>query len=305
MAEDWHAEDSGIVGAVSRKLITAAVVLASMVMATALSGCGATKAISGAVDPVAQAATTTSHAPGYRMSVTTVATTAGTTVHGTMTGVIDTVRHTGAFTTHETVAGHAVSIVERLSGTAIYMKLPNQSALDSLTGGKPWLKLDFSRALGAFGLGGLTTQSSNPAQFLDYLRAVGAKHTRVGTATIDGVQTTHYHVVINLDNYPKLFPASRRDAAARGVSTLETAIGSHTMPMDAWIDSHSLLRRTSFSFGECVQSQRLTLAMTMNLSDYGPQTVPAAPAPSDSFDLTPLLVKALKNYRPGTCGPSA
>jgi hypothetical protein len=290
---------------VSRKLITAALTLAGIALAAVIAGCGATKAISGAVDPVAQAATRTSQAPGYRMSVSTIATTAGTTVRGTMNGVIDTVRHTGAFTTYETVAGHAVSIVERLSGTTIYMKLPNQSALDSLTGGKPWLKLDFTRALGAFGLGGLTTQSSNPAQFIDYLRAVGAKHTRVGTATIGGVQTTHYHVVINLDNYPKLFPASRRAAAARGVATLENAIGSHTMPMDAWIDSRNLLRRMSFSFGECVQSQRLKLAMTMNLSDYGPQTVPAAPAASDAYDLTPLLVKSLKNYKPGTCGPAA
>jgi len=274
-------------------------------MAIAISGCGATKAISGAVDPVAQAATTTAHTPGYRMSVTTVATTAGTTVRGTMTGVIDTVRHTGAFTAHETLAGHAVSIVERLSGTTIYMKLPNQQALDALTGGKPWLKLDFDRALGAFGLGGLTTQSSNPAQFLDYLRAVGAQHTRVGTETVDGVQTTHYHVVINLDSYPKLFPASRRAAAARGVSTLESAIGSHTMPMDAWIDSQHMLRRASFSFAECVQSQRLKMAMTMNLSDYGQQSVPAAPSASDTYDLTPLLVKELKNFKPGTCGPAA
>jgi hypothetical protein len=279
--------------------------LASGAMAIAISGCGATKAISGAVDPVAQAATTTAHTPGYRMSVTTVATTAGATVRGTMTGVIDTVRHTGAFTTNETVAGHAVSIDERLSGTTIYMKLPNQQALDALTGGKPWLKLDFSRTLGAFGLGGLTTQSSNPAQFLDYLRAVGAKHTRVGTETVGGVQTTHYHVVINLDSYPKLFPASRRAAAARGVSTLESAIGSHTMPMDAWIDSQHMLRRASFSFAECVQSQRLKLAMTMNLSDYGQQSVPAAPSASDTYDLTPLLVKELKNYKPGTCGAAA
>jgi hypothetical protein len=286
-------------------LTTAAVMAGAIAGAAAISGCGATRDIGNAVDPVAQAATTTAHVPGYRMSVTTVATTAGTTVRGTMTGVIDTVRHTGAFTTHETVDGHAISIVERLSGTTIYMKLPNQSALDSLTGGKPWLKLDFSRALGAFGLGGLNTQSSNPAQFLDYLRAVGAKHTKVGTASVDGVQTTHYHVVINLDSYPKLFPASRRAAAARGVSTLEAAIGSHTMPMDAWIDPQSLVRRMSFSFGECVQSQRLRLAMTMNLSNYGKQTVPAVPSPSDAYDLTPLLVKTLKNYKPGTCGPAA
>ena len=77
------------------------------------------------------------------------------------------------------------------------------------------------------------------------------------------------------------------------------------MPMDAWIDSHHMLRRASFSFAECVQSQRLKLAMTMDLSDYGQQTVPAAPSASDTYDLTPLLVKELKNYKPGTCGAAA
>jgi hypothetical protein len=116
---------------------------------------------------------------------------------------------------------------------------------------------------------------------------------------------THYHVVVDLDNYPKLFPPARRAAAARGVSTLESTIGSHTMPMDAWIDSHKMLRRMSFSFGECVQSQRLKLGMTMNLSDYGQQTVPAAPSASDAYDLTPLLLQSLKSFKPGTCGPAA
>jgi hypothetical protein len=66
-------------------------------MAIAISGCGATHAISGAVDPVAQAATTTAHAPGYRMSATIDATGPTGAVHGTMAGVFDTARHTGAF----------------------------------------------------------------------------------------------------------------------------------------------------------------------------------------------------------------
>jgi hypothetical protein len=281
------------------------VTAAAIAGAVLISGCGATRAISGEVDPVAQAATITSHSAGYRLSATIDATGATGTVHGTMAGVIDTAQHTGAFTMHESVAGHALSIEERLAGTTIYMKLPGEPALQRLTGGKPWLKLDFSRALGAFGLGGLTTQSSNPAQFVDYLRTVGAKTQRVGTETIDGTQTTQYHVVIDLDNYPKLFPAARRAAAARGVSTLETAIGSHTMPMDAWIDSHRMLRRMSFSFGECVQSQRLKLGMTMDMSDYGPQTVPSEPDPSQAYDLTPLVLQELKSYKPGTCGPAA
>jgi hypothetical protein len=290
---------------VGRTLITAAVTAAGIALAAALCGCGATHAISGAVDPVAQAATTTAHAPGYRLSAIIDATGATGAVHGTMAGVVDTADHTGAFTQVESVAGHTIALTERLSGTTVYMRLPNQQALQRLTGGKPWLKIDFSRALGAFGLGGLTTQSSNPAQFIDYLRAVGAKTKRVGTATIDGTQTTHYHALIDLDNYPKLFGPARRAAAARGVATLEGAIGSHTMPMDVWIDSHSMLRRISFSFGECVQSQRLTMAMTMNLSDYGQQSVPAAPSSSQAYDLTPLLLQSLKNYEPGTCGTTA
>jgi hypothetical protein len=290
---------------VGRKLITAALAVAGIATAGALSGCGATHAISGAVDPVAQAATTTGHAPGYRLSMTIDATGSTGTVHGTASGVVDTVNHTAALTQHESVAGQSISIAQRLSGTTMYMRPPNQQALQRLTGGKPWIKLDFSRALGAFGLGGLTTQSSDPAQFVDYLRAVGAKTKRVGTATVDGVQTTHYHAVIDLDNYPKLFPPARRAAAAKGVATLESAIGTHTMPMDVWIDSHSLLRRMSFSMGECVQSQRMTMAMTMNLSDYGPQSVPAPPSSSQAYDLTPLVLQSLKSFKPGTCGPAA
>lgn len=279
--------------------------LASAGAAIALSGCGATKAISGAVDPVAQAATTTAHAPGYRMSATIDATAAGTAVHGTMAGVYDSAQHLGAFTQRESVAGHTISIDERLSGTTVYMRLPSSPGLDRLTGGKPWVKLDFSRALGAFGLGGLTTQSSNPAQFIDYLRAVGAKTQRVGTATIDGAQTTQYRAVVDLENYPKLFPPAGRAAAARGVATLESVTGSHTMPMDVWIDSHRLLRRMSFSFGECVQSQHVTMAMTMSLSGYGSQAVPSLPSSSDSYDLTPLVLKSLKNFKAGTCGTTS
>jgi hypothetical protein len=90
------------VNAVSRKLITAAVTVSAIAGAVALGGCGTTKTIGGVVDPVAQAAEVTSHSPGYRLSGTISVTSAGTTVHGTMSGVIDTTNHTGAMTMHET-----------------------------------------------------------------------------------------------------------------------------------------------------------------------------------------------------------
>lgn len=288
----------------SRARITAAVALAIGAMASALGGCGGTRAISGTVDPVARAADITAQAPGYHLSATIQTSTALTTVQGAMSGVVDTAHHTGAFSMRESVAGHTLSILERLSGTTMYMRVPGAPGIQRLTGGKPWLKLDFNRALGAIGLG-LPSQSANPAQFVDYLRAVGAQSTRVGSQTIDGTQTTHYHVVVNLDNYPKLLPPARRAAAARGISTMETMIGAHTIPMEVWIGADKLLRRMSFSFGECVQSQHLTMGMTMNMSDYAPQTVPAPPSPSQAYDLTPLVLKSMKNFTPGTCGPAA
>jgi hypothetical protein len=283
----------------------AATAAAAIGVAVAVSGCGATSAISGEVDPVAKAATTTAHAPGYRMSATIDATSGGATVHATMAGVFDTAHHTGAFTQRESVAGQTISIAERLSGTTVYMRLPEQSGLDHVTGGKPWVKLDFSRTLGAEGLGGLPTQGTDPTQFLDYLRTVGAKTTKLGTATVNGVQTTHYHVLINLDNYPNLFPPSRRATATRGVASMERLIGTHILPMDAWVDSGNLLRRMSFSFGECVNSQHLNMAMSMNLSGYGPQTVPAAPPSSRTYDLTPLIVSSVKKLTQGACGATA
>jgi len=292
------------VPAVSRKLITAAVTVSAIAGGVALGGCGATKTIGGVVDPVARAAEVTSHSPGYRLSGTITVTGAVSTVRGTMSGVIDTANHTGSLTMHETVLGHSLAIAERLAGTTIYMTAPGQPALARVTGGKQWLKMDLSRALGTLGFGGLPTQTTDPSQFVQYLRAVGAKTTRVGTETVDGTEATHYHAVIDLDKYPQLLPPARRAGAAKGIASIETVTGSHTLPMDVWIDSRQLVRRMSFAFNECVQNQHTTMAMTMDMSDYGQQTVAPPPAPAQTYDITPLIVKAMKSVKL-SCGASA
>jgi len=108
---------------------------------------------------------------------------------------------------HETVLGHSLAIAERVAGTTVYMGAPSQPALARLTGGKRWLKMDLGRALGTLGFAGLPTQTTGPSQFVQYLRAVNAKTTRVGTDTVDGTQATHHHAAIDLDKYPQLFPS--------------------------------------------------------------------------------------------------
>jgi hypothetical protein len=171
-------------------------------------------------------------------------------------------------------------------------------ALAKVTAGRPWVKFDMSRMLGAMGLGSLPT-STDPSQFVDYLRAVGSSTKSLGTAMVRGVSTRHYHAEIDLSRYVKLVPAADRATARRGIANLEAALGGHTLPMDAWIDRTRLVRRVSFSFPECVQGQHLRVGMTMDLYDYGPQKPTAMPPDSQALDITPLITSSLSQIKFG------
>jgi hypothetical protein len=51
--------------------------------------------------------------------------------------------------------------------------------------------------------------------------------------------------------YPNLVSGAQRAAAKRAITTLESALGGHTMPMDVWIDHSKLVPRMSFTMAEC------------------------------------------------------
>jgi hypothetical protein len=59
--------------------------------------------------------------------------------------------------------------------------------------------------------------------------------------------------------------------------------------MDVWIDGSRLVRRISFDMPECVDNQRLNTGTAIDLYDSDPQPATQLPAPSQAFDLTPLL----------------
>jgi len=265
--------------------------------AVVVSGCGASRTIGSVVDPVARAAQVTAKAPGYRLTGTVQVSSGTVTSQGTMTGTIDTTDHTGVMTSTVTADGRTAQVAEKFDGTTVYMRSSAIQGLQSVTGGKPWVEIEYSKAMGAMGLGSLQTSGSDPAQFVDYLRAVGAHETRVGTATVGGVSTTHYRVTVDLDHYAQVVPAAQRASARQGVATLESMLGSHTLPMDVWIDAHQMVRRVAFSLTECVENQHLHMSMAMNLSDYGQQTIPQMPAASQTYDLTPVLTAALKKVK--------
>ncbi|MGH2895585.1 MAG: hypothetical protein ACRDPM_20280 [Solirubrobacteraceae bacterium] len=273
--------------------------------AAVVSGCGAANTVKQAVDPVAKAAEVTSKVPGYKMSVVVSINTPVGPVKTTMSGVMDRATHTGEMTSQESVAGHAFTMSERLSGLTVYMNASSIPGVNQFTHGKKWLKMDMSRAFGSMGLGSLSTTSSDPSQFVDYLRAVSDSTKKVGTDTVRGVATTQYHAIIDLRKYPNLVPASQRTTAKHAISTMESVMGGHTMPMDVWIDASKLVRRVSFSLGECVNNQKVNMQMTMELYDYGPQQAAQPPPSSQAYDLTPLLAASMQHVKLGCNSSSA
>jgi hypothetical protein len=283
----------------------ASLAAAAATVAVVISGCGAARTVSNAIDPVAKAAEVTSQVQGYKMSgVVTINTGAGP-VKTTMSGVMNRATRTGEMTTKASVAGHAITMSERLSGLTVYMDASAIPGADQLTHGKPWLKMDMSRAFGSLGLGSLSSSSSDPSQFVDYLRAVSDNPKQVGGATVRGVATTRYHAVIDLRKYANVVPAAQRATAQRGITTLETAIGGHTMPADVWIDHNRLVRRMSFAIPECVNNQKVTMSMSMDLYDYGAQPETQMPTNSQTYDLTPLISASMKHVKLGCSGSSS
>jgi hypothetical protein len=273
---------------------------ASAAIALAVAGCGSSSSPS-AGPTIRRAADVTAQAPGYKVSgdvKVTVNAPQHVVVPVSITGSFDRRDKVGAVTAVAHVAGREVRIRELISRLTLYMPAAAVPNARTLLGTKRWIKINISGAIPGGGLSSLST-ATDPSQFVDYLRAVSSNTTNLGTATIGGVRTTHYHAIVDLSRYPNLVPPAQRHAVRASVKTLEAALGRRSIPFDVWIDSHHLVRRESFAFTECVSGVHNTLNMTMNLYDYGPQPKPSIPAARDVYDLTPQVSAALHHAKLG------
>jgi hypothetical protein len=277
-------------------------------MAIAISGCGT----SSTIDPVAQAATRSTSALGYRMTMSLNMTSPALpgAITGTGSGSFQTRNHRGSMSitmslgslgsnpqVQKALGGSTLQMNEVVDHLTMYMKLP--AALSSkLPGGKPWLKLDLAKAGAAAGMPGLGALANNPAsgdptQMLGYLRASSGHLTNLGKAVVDGTQTTHYRASISFDKIAARFPPSERQAVQQTVNTLKRLTGASSLPMEVWIDPHHLVRRMRFAFTENTPSLgAMHLSMQMDINDYGPQPAPVIPPASQVTDITTLAGSA-------------
>jgi hypothetical protein len=163
-----------------------------------------------------------------------------------------------------------------------YVRLPT-----GLPSGKEWVAIDAKDSANAgsntaLGIGGGT----DPTKILAYLEKVSNGVDKVGTESVRGVETTHYHANVDLAKAVDRegVPPALHDA----ISEMAGKIG--TIPVDVYIDGDGLLRREKLSMdfssflpgstgstGESAGAP--TINMTLDLYDFGtPVDVAAPPA---------------------------
>ncbi len=272
-----------------------------------LAACGSSSSNSATQTiSISRAADVSAQASGYRALMTideTIGSAGQLVVHGTASFGLAT--HSGTINMQMTLPAGAAQQsglgstlpmkVVLVPGT-MYMKFPPQLA-QKLPGGKPWWKIDLAQVSKMAGVSGLSSllSSSNtnePADYLYMLRAASNGGVQnLGHETINGVPTTHYRAQIDLAKVPNVVPAKERAAMEQLISELRKrgAMPSSTYPMDAWIDSHNLVRQIEMNWTQPISGQSVNMAMKMDFVAYGPQPAPQIPPAGQTVNLVKLL----------------
>jgi hypothetical protein len=233
------------------------------------------------IDIVRAAGTKTADAGTARMSMVMATTAGGETFNMTGEGLFDLATQRGSMTMTLGQFGTAEMI---MLDDVLYMKMP---ALNQLTGGKPWLKLELDALLKASGtnveqLRQLANQ--DPTQSLAYLEGISGDVTVVGQEPVRGTATTHYKATIDLDEVAK-----KHAAMASMITTLKTQIGSARLPVEVWVDGDGRMRKMTQKFTVTVEGTKAETSVSMEMYDFGTPVSVSAPPAAETQDGAPLL----------------
>lgn len=269
-------------------LLAALAALAAVVVALAGSGCGSSGS---SLDPVAQAAETTTRAAGFHMEftgrVTTPALPSPVTLSGT--GFFNPGAREGSMTMSVAgiplqTSGGGLSLQELFKSTTVYVGSPLFAG--KLPGGARWMKLDLAKTGQALGIDvqSLTSGGANPAQFLEFLKGSAGGVTRVGQETVRGVQTTRYRATVDLNKIADAAPSSQRAAIRQALAKLTAQSGLHALPIEVWVDAHNMARRIALSLSLTTQGQSLQVSFSLDLFDFGATPAVHVPAASETYE---------------------
>ncbi|MZF88522.1 hypothetical protein [Streptomyces sp. SID5643] len=177
-----------------------------------------------------------------------------------------------------TVQGQQIE--QRVVDQVLYQKMPKGST----PGGKPWIKIDLRKVAAQQGTG--DRSMSDPAQSAAYAKAITDKDvTKKGTATVNGVETTHYRVSVDVAELPN-------------GETLRKQVGP-TLPMDVWLDDEGRMRRQQIDMTlkapEATQRSsadassapgKVTVRTVMDFTDFGTEVEAGEPPAGQVTDMT-------------------
>ena len=249
--------------------------IAAISVVLVVAGCGggkskqaAPKAVSGELIAAAAAKSTKAGSveADFKLS--------GAGVKGSGSGVFNTgPSRSGQLTMKVTVRGMEVPIDTVITGNVLYMRSSVFSQL-GLPPNKQWVKVDLGQLAQQRGidLSSLANTSPTPTSALSYLRGAG-KVREVGKESVDGTETTHYKVIVDLEK-----AAARSDAdTQKALRRVIQSSGVKTLPIDVWVDGKGYIRKVQYA----QRTSGKDVKVTMNLHDYG-KPVTVKPPPADS-----------------------
>jgi len=250
-----------------------------VLVVVALTACGGDTL---AVDPVARAADATTKAGSEHVEFLGVSRVQGQKIRITGSGDFRNDPQLGRMTVRFTTGATSGEVTEVMKGWRIYMTSPLLAR--QLPQGKTWVSLDLQKAGKAIGFDSSSLSAQTPGQTLEQLKASGDV-TKVGTETLDGVETTHYTATLD----PAKIPNGARLQKLTGVSY---------QPVDVWIDSDNHVRRLHMAYstsGSASGGAGMSNEMTMTFSDYGKNVGVTVPTDAETFDTTGEAAKSMQN----------
>ncbi|WP_437065974.1 hypothetical protein [Streptomyces sp. enrichment culture] len=216
----------------------------------------------------------TAEAESARTTIRTKLSAEGQTITSNGEGVVDLDEGDSVMT----ITAQDKTVEQRVVDQVLYQKASGQKA----PGGKPWIKIDLKRAAAQLGVN--NQQIGDPAQTAAYAKAITDKDvTKVGTEKIDGTDTTHYKVSVDVSELP-------------GGEQMSKQLGP-TLPMEVWLDDEGRLRRQQIDMtlkapassaepGSGAAPQQLKMSTVMQFSDFGTEVDAEAPPAGQVADMT-------------------
>lgn len=239
------------------------------------------------LNPIAEAAVHTQRQPGSRIAVSGVYT--------LPTGQQSAMRGQGVYNARTgrsrevmeiDVPGASASI--RMYGVGdeqtVYMRSKVLSA--GLPPGYRWLAVQ--SGLGSSAETSVTSSADSEGE-LEMLRSATGDVEDLGEEEVRGVTTTRYRGEVDLHSLADRLDAEGKAIAAHEYEQLAKSMPD-TIPVEAWIDEHGLVRRTRMVTDVPLPTGTAPVKMdlTMEFFDFGITPKISLPKTGEAFDATPL-----------------